>query len=176
MEIQRMLITPSTTVHQLLVAYPELEDVLIEMAPPFEKLRNPFLRKSVAKVATISHIASVAGLSLDGLIKQIRAAVGQATGDESYPEESYFSEQPDWFAPEKIVLSLNEEQLEEKDVMPLVIILREAKKVQAGEIIEFLTTYLPAPGIDLLKARGYSAWIRPPENGLITSYFLKNTH
>ena len=33
-------ITPQTKVAELLDAYPELEDVLVEMAPPFKKLRN----------------------------------------------------------------------------------------------------------------------------------------
>ncbi len=49
-------ITPSVTVYALLEAYPELEEVLIGIAPPFKKLKNPFLRRSVAKVATIKHI------------------------------------------------------------------------------------------------------------------------
>ena len=46
-------ITPSVTVHNLVGAFPELEDVLIGIAPPFKKLRNPLLRKSVAKVARV---------------------------------------------------------------------------------------------------------------------------
>ncbi len=46
-------ITPSTTVHALLEAYPELEEVLIDIAPPFKKLRNPFLSKSVARIASV---------------------------------------------------------------------------------------------------------------------------
>jgi len=68
-------ITPSVTVKSLLDAYPELEDVLINIAPPFKKLKNPLLRKSVAKVATIKHIASVGGIPLDELINKIREAI-----------------------------------------------------------------------------------------------------
>ena len=33
-------INPSVTVHALLEAYPELEDVLIGIAPPFKKLKK----------------------------------------------------------------------------------------------------------------------------------------
>lgn len=52
--LQHMIdITPSVTVHTLLLEYPELEDVLIGIASPFKKLKNPILRKSVAKIATI---------------------------------------------------------------------------------------------------------------------------
>ena len=65
MEQSNVEITPSLTVHALLEAYPELEEVLIGLAPPFKKLKNPFLRRSVAKVATMKHIASVGGIPLD---------------------------------------------------------------------------------------------------------------
>ena len=46
-------IEPVTKIAALLDHYPELEDVLIGMAPPFKKLKNPILRKSVAKVASL---------------------------------------------------------------------------------------------------------------------------
>ena len=57
-------INPSTKVNDLLNAYPELEETLIGIAPPFKKLKNPMLRKSVAKVATLKHISAVGGIPL----------------------------------------------------------------------------------------------------------------
>ena len=59
------LITSTTKVADLLKSYPELEDVLIAMAPPFKKLKNPVLRRSVAKLATLQQAAAV-GPSLRG--------------------------------------------------------------------------------------------------------------
>ena len=168
-------IDPSVTVHALLEAYPELEDVLIDLAPPFKKLKNPFLRKSVAKVATIKHIASVAGIPLDELIAKIREAVGQPESTESYEDQDYFGEQPEWFSADRVALSLDEGKLEDKDKMTLVIILKEARNVRKGEIIELVTSFLPAPGIDILKAKGYSVWTQREGDDLIKSYFLKNT-
>jgi hypothetical protein len=58
-------ITPSTKVGDMLDNYPELEETLIGIAPPFKKLKNPFLRKTVAKVATLKHIASVGNVPLN---------------------------------------------------------------------------------------------------------------
>ncbi len=171
-----MEITPSVTVQTLLEASPELEEVLIGIAPPFKKLKNPFLRRSVAKVATIKHIASVGGVPLDELITQIREAVGQPESSESYEDQDYFGEQPDWFSPDKVALSLDEDKVEDKDKMTLVIILKEAKNVKKGEIIELVTSFLPAPGIDILKSKGYSVWTRKESDDLIRSYFLKNTN
>ncbi len=168
-------ITPSVTVHALLEVYPELEDVLIGLAPPFKKLKNPFLRSSVGKVATIKHIASVGGVPLDELIAKIREAVGQPESMDSYEDQDYFGEQPDWFSPDKVTLSLDEDKVEDKDRMTLVIILKEARNVKKGEIIELATSFLPAPGIDILKSKGYSVWTRKDGPDLIRSYFLKNT-
>ncbi len=167
-------IKPSVTVHKLLEAYPELEEVLIGIAPPFKKLKNPVLRKTVAKVATIKHIASVGGVPLDKLITQLREAVGQSEGTESYDDQDYFGEQPDWFSPDKVVLTVDEDKVEDKDKMTLLVILKEAKKVNKGEIIELITSFLPAPGIDILKSKGYSAWTRKESDDVIKSYFLKD--
>ncbi|UCH66684.1 MAG: DUF1858 domain-containing protein, partial [Ignavibacterium sp.] len=147
--------------------------VLIGIAPPFKKLKNPFLRKTVAKVATIKHISSVGGVPLGDLIAKLRDAVGQPPITESYDDEEYFSEQPEWFSVDKVTLSVEEDKLENKDEMTLVAILRESKNVKTGEIIELVTAFLPAPGIDALKSKGYSAWVKKEEGGIIKSYFLK---
>jgi len=168
-------INPSVTVHTLLESYPELEDVLIGIAPPFKKLKNPFLRKTVAKVATLKHISSVGGVHLDTLVAQLREAVGQPLTTESYEDQNYFGEQPEWFSTEKISLSINEDKLENKDKMTLTVILKESKNIQKGEIIELITSFLPAPGIDILKSKGYLAWTLKESEDVIKSYFLKNT-
>lgn len=166
-------INPTVTVHALLEAYPELEEVLIGIAPPFEKLKNPFLRKTVAKVATLKQVASVGGVPLDELIARLRESVGQSESKESYGDENYFGEQPGWFSPDKVVISIDEGKLENKDKMTLVVILNKAKNVKNGEIIELVTSFLPAPGIDIMKSKGYSVWTRKESDNVIKSYFLK---
>ena len=167
-------ITPSTKVNDLLDTYPELEEILIGIAPPFKKLKNPLLRKSVARVATIKHISSVGNVPLNELINKLRMAVGQSVTDDSYEDENYFLDKPDWFSEDKISLSFNEEKLGDKDKMTLVTMLQEAKNVKEGEIIELTTRFLPAPGIDRMKSKGYSVWTVKQEDDLIKSYFVKN--
>ena len=167
-------ITPKTTVHELLSAYPDLEDKLIAMAPPFKKLRNPALRKSIAKVATLKNIASVGNIPLNELIAKIKQEIGQSVGVEEYEDEVYFTPQPDWFSADKIAVSLVEGQTGDKDVMTVVPILRAAAKLAAGAIIELTTTFLPAPGIDTMRAKGFSVWTTKSEGDTIRTYFLKN--
>ncbi len=173
MSNQNLEILPTVTVHKLLETYPQLEEVLIGIAPPFKKLKNPFLRRTIAKVATLRHISSVGGVPLDELISKLRKEVGQPDLDISYNDEEYFGEQPDWYDPDKTTCFLDESQMKDKDKMALSIILKEAKKVKQGEIIELTTSFLPAPGIDILKSKGYSVWTKKESEGVIKSYFLK---
>ncbi len=174
MKMDHIEITPSTKVGDLLDFYPELEETLISIAPPFKKLKNQFLRKSVAKVATIKHIASVGNIPLNELIRKLRLALGQPETDEYYEEESYFQDKPEWFSHGKIVVFLDEATIEDKTKITLASILSEAKDIKQGEIVELKTTFLPAPGIDKMRSRGYSVWAVKGEGDQINTYFMKN--
>jgi hypothetical protein len=61
-----LTIGPETTVGALLTAFPELEGVLIDMASAFAKLRNPVVRRTVAKVAKLEQVATIGGVNLQG--------------------------------------------------------------------------------------------------------------
>jgi len=127
MSKQNLEILPTVTVHKLLETYPQLEEVLIGIAPPFKKLKNPFLRRTIAKVATLRHISSVGGVPLDELISKLRKEVGQPEIATSFDDKDYFGEQPTWYDPDKISLVLDESKMKNKDKMALSVILKEAK-------------------------------------------------
>jgi hypothetical protein len=168
-----LAITPETKVAELLTHYPELEDVLIGMAPPFKKLRNPILRRSVAKITSLRQAAAVGRISVDDMVNQLRAVVGQApiSAAASAPEDDYYGKQPDWFDKERIVASLNEADID-PDVMPLNPVISRASKLSEGEIVEFITHYLPAPAIDIMQNKGYLTWT--VQQGDVTkTYFSK---
>ena len=69
-------ITPEMRVGEFLGAYPELESVLIAQAPAFANLTNPVLRRTVAKVATLSQAARVGGVEVRALVRALRVAAG----------------------------------------------------------------------------------------------------
>ena len=74
-------IGPETTVGALLEAYPELESILVEMAPAFAELRNPVVRRTVARVATLEQAAKIGGISLQAMILRLRNVTGQSAPD-----------------------------------------------------------------------------------------------
>ncbi len=63
-------ITPDTKIGDLLKTYPQLENELIKMVPPFKKLKNPFLRKGIGAVASLKHVSSVGNIPINELIKK----------------------------------------------------------------------------------------------------------
>ncbi len=168
----QMAITPSTKVAALLDSYPQLEDVLIGIAPPFKKLKNPILRRSVAKVASLRQAAAVGGLPVDELVNKLRAAVGQEALEGIEVGDSYSTEQPDWFDRDKIRESIDE-QLSNPNEMALVSVIKAGSGLEQGEILELITTFIPAPGIDIMKRKGYLAWSEKEEGGLVRTYFSK---
>jgi hypothetical protein len=145
-------IGPSTKVAELLDAYPELEERLIAMAPPFKKLKNPVLRKSVAKVATLQQAAIVGRVDVSSMIDQLRQAVGQAPiGATTTPtEEDYLGTAPEWFDASRINTAIDD-RTGDPDEMAITRVSKALKDLPDRQVIELTTTFLPAPGIDVAK-------------------------
>jgi hypothetical protein len=74
-------ITPATKVAELLEQWPDLEPVLVAQAPAFQKLRNPVLRRTIARVATLEQAAGIAGIEPRELVMTLRRAAGQPVDD-----------------------------------------------------------------------------------------------
>ncbi len=170
-----MDINATTKVASLLDAYPELEEVLIGIAPPFKKLRNPILRKSVAKVASLKQVAAVGRVPLEDLLNKLRSAVGQQPLSAAEEEDGggYFTEQPPWFDRARVVRTIDELADTPVDKMALPVVVKAATSLGDGEILELVTTFLPAPGIDIMKKRGFRAWSLEEGPQLIRTYFAK---
>jgi hypothetical protein len=176
MSDQPLEIRPSTKVAQLLDAYPELEDVLIRMAPPFKKLKNPILRKSVAKVATLKQAAIAGRLELSSMINQLREAIGQAplAEMEVISEEHYLGAAPGWFDQNCVAISIDD-RAGDSDEMAITRILRALGDLDARQVVELTTTFLPAPGIDAARNKGLLTWTVQEGEALYRTYFTRSS-
>jgi hypothetical protein len=160
MSAQKITISPKTKVGELLDNYPDLESVLLDMSPAFEKLKNPVLRKTVARVATLQQVAAVGGLKVDDIVNRLRNAAGQKARVEFDTDSGYLSSDvPDWFVPEKIVVILNASPIINSGGSPMNEILKQANILNPGEIFELRTPFIPAPIIDMLRTKGFSVYI-----------------
>jgi hypothetical protein len=114
-------------------------------------------------------------MPVNEIVNKLRAVVGQPPvgTDDATAEVSYLGEQPEWFDPTKVVRSFDETESLDDDPMPLVTLLQAANKLQPAEIVELKTTFLPAPGIDAMRKKGFLVWTHEPEPGVFRSYFSK---
>jgi hypothetical protein len=161
-------ITTDTRVAELLNNYPQTEELLIGMSPAFAKLRNPVLRRSVARVATLGQVAAVGRIPAAVLVDELRVAVGQEPlEDIGEADTDYLGERPDWFDRTAIVEVLRDDELD-PDIMPINPVLRRVRTLEDGQIVEFVTAHLPAPGIDLLRRKGYQTWTIEDDAGFHT--------
>ncbi len=72
-----MSITSGTTIYGLVEEYPYLKEWLIAYNPHFESLRNPVLFNTMARTATLGIAATMAGVSEEQLLDDVRTQIAQ---------------------------------------------------------------------------------------------------
>jgi hypothetical protein len=152
-------ITPETKVGALLDNYPDIEELLISLSPSFKKLRNPVLRKTVAKVANLRQVAQVENIPLAELINKLRKAAGLDLVDSDEIEgSSCGSTRPEWVQKMKVVETFDAGSLIDSGGFPLHEINPKLKEMKEGEMFLLITPFLPAPMLDAMKKQGYQCW------------------
>jgi uncharacterized protein (DUF2249 family) len=166
-------ITPKTKVYELLQAYPELEDTLIEMAPVFKKLKNPVLRRTIARVTTLQQAAQVGEIQVHELVNALRLKAGQDTLEGLTASAEGSKDKPSWFNENKIVKTLDARPVIEQGGHPLGDVLTGVGDLKNGEIYRLITPFLPAPLIERVVAQGFDNWSEKIADDHYISYFLK---
>ena len=168
-----LIITPRTRVHDLLESYPQLETVLIEFAPAFRKLRNPVLRRTVGKIATLQQAAAVGQVAVEDLINRLRREVGQ----DIYGEASstlYRMEQPDWYAAGKVSGGLDARSMLAAGEHPVAQVLADLNDLAPDSLYKLTAPFLPAPLIDKAISLGFEHWVRKIDEDQFEVYFRRS--
>lgn len=169
---QKLIITPKTKVLELIETYPQLEDVLIQYAPAFKNLKNPVLRRTVAKIATLQQAAAIGGVKTEELINRLRKEVGQdMIAGETGTQYNY--KRPDWFAEDKVVKRFNASEMLAAGEHPVNQVLADLNHLEPGKIYELKAPFLTAPLIDKASSLGLKHWIEQKSNEEFFIYFNK---
>jgi hypothetical protein len=163
-------------VADLLKHYPELESVLSEMSPAFSKLKNPILRKTVARVATLGQAAAIGNISISDLINGLRKAAGFEELYEYDDSNTAEKSKPLWLENSEITESLDTRPMIENGEQPLTIVMQRLNELENGKILELITPFYPAPIIDKARSIGFDVWSDKIENNLARSYFIRHDH
>lgn len=170
--MKNLIITPKTKVLELIETYPELEDILIEIAPAFKKLKNPILRKTVAKIATLQQAAAIGNIKTEELINRLRKEVGQEniTSDAGV---QYNYVKPAWFAEEKIAKRFNASEMLAAGEHPVNQVIADLNHLNEGKIYLLIAPFLTAPLIDKATSLGLKHWVDKSGDEEFNIYFSK---
>lgn len=171
----RPLITPQTKVGDILTAYPELEETLISIAPAFKKLRNPVLRRTVARVTSLAQAARVGNVSVAELVQRLRAAVGQPefVGETGVTESTVLSEVPSHIDPAKVVETIDARPMIEAGEQPMTLVLKTLNKLEGEALLLLITPFEPAPLRDRARERGFESVSVRRGADVVDTYFWR---
>lgn len=168
----KLVISPKTKVLQLIETYPELEDVLIEYVPAFKKLKNPVLRKTVAKIATLQQASVIGNVKIEELINTLRKAVGEDLISIE-DNENYNTIKPEWFEESKILRSIDIREMLNRGEQPVNQVITELTNLPKEEIYKVISPFIPAPLIDKASSLEIKHWIDKKEEEVFEVYFIR---
>lgn len=167
-------INPDLKVGELLDAYPELEDELIEIAPAFKKLRNPVLRRTIARLTSLRQAAQVAGVSLGNMIGRLRCAAGiKEVWVDNDGTSRKSATPPGWIETGEVIETLDAIEMIEAGGHPLPQVMSALGKLKPGQVYAIITPFVPAPMIDKAGEAGYQAWTEQTGPEAFKTYFTK---
>lgn len=173
MEKHKLIISPKTKILQLIETYPHLEDILISYVPAFSKLKNPVLRKTVARIATLQQAATIGQVKVEDLINLLRKEVGQETLRLD-AETTYTTVRPEWFDINKVVQSFDIREMLNRGEQPVNQVISDLHRLEPDKIFEVVSPFIPAPLIDKATSMNVKHWIDEKNPELFHVYFMKN--
>jgi hypothetical protein len=172
--MDKLIITPKTKIYDLLEAYPGLEETLIALAPEFRKLKNPVLRKTIARITNIGQAAVVGGLNVEEMVNRLREAAGQgAVSIISEGGQKYTTEKPAWFSEDSVISTIDIRVMLNRGEQPVHEVLAAAKLLAAGQILRIIAPFIPAPLLDKTLSLGFLHWVNDAGDGSFRVYLKK---
>lgn len=168
-----MAITPETKIGDFLAAHPDQQEALIARVPEFAKLRNPILRRTVAKLATVDQAARVAGLPTADLVHFLRELAGEAAGPVAEGAVPAADPRPDWAKSSAVRSTLDADALLATGEHPLARVRRALLTLAPGEAMQLLSPFRPEPLLDQFRQEGTPCWCEQESPGRFRTWILK---
>lgn len=172
MDQNKIIISPKTKVLALIEAYPQLENTLISYVPAFEKLRNPVLRRTVARIATLQQAAVIGNVKVEELINVLRKEVGQDLISGA-AEQEIKTAMPGWFNPALVKQEADIRPMLAAGEQPVNQVMADLNKLEPGIIYRVIAPFVPAPLIEKAASLDIDHWLEQESDELFFVYFRK---
>ncbi len=167
-----MKINEHTKISFLVDHHPAAIDTLVTITTKFRKLRNPVLRKLLAKRATISMAAGIAGCSLDSFFEKLKPlGFEKELSKPSLLQETKVAEKRT-FKPEEVI-DLDVREILAKDRDPLPGIMKKFRSLGSNKALRIINSFEPTPLMKLLGNQGYHSFTEIPFPGVFHTFFYR---
>jgi hypothetical protein len=172
MDQNNIIISPKTKVLALIEAYPQLEDTLIRYVPAFEKLKNPVLRRTVAKIATLQQAAAIGNVKVEELINVLRKEVGQDL-IAAAADQQFNTSMPSWFEEGNVSRETDIRTMLAAGEQPVNQVMADLNTLEPGVIYRVVAPFVPAPLIEKAASLNIDHWLKQESDELFFVYFRK---
>ena len=161
---------------ELLDAYPQLEEVLIRQSAHFTALKNPILRKTVARVATLEKASQMSGIPVRRLVATLREGAGlpgEPDATDLGPEVEPVAVEvvtPDWFDENKVRTTVDADDLLAKGGVPLPKVTRAVLDLPPGGLLCVKSAFRPTPLLEALHQAGHGTYVTQASPGAFHTY------
>ncbi len=197
-DVSQLPVRPDQKISTVLKEHPELLDVFVAQSPAFSRLKNPLMRRTFARMVTVSQAAGVAGVPPANLLIALNGAVGVALDPAELavalgakdaavsaptpvlgailggaPPGPVGSDRPPaWLGQAAVVADLDAREMQHRGEDPFFVIQDTARTVLPGQAFRLRNTFQPFPLYGVLGAKGFAYWVEElgPDDWLITFY------
>jgi Domain of unknown function (DUF1858)/Uncharacterized conserved protein (DUF2249) len=181
------IINENDTIYDIVNRYPGMKEKLGELSPAFNKLNNPVLFNTVAKVTTIKKAAGIGKVYLREMLYQLNDFIGRGSEYLALAKKEILNVQND-FLQKKFAANQNEvkepdwlgeaEKFENMDVRgmledPFTKVIEKAQIIQAGGGFILIQKFEPLPLISYLESLGFDHYTKIASEREFWIYFLK---
>jgi len=155
-----MEIKANSKLFDILNIYPQLEGKIMDLAPPFKNLKNPVLRKTVGKLATVDKVARIGNMEVSDLVNTLRREVGQAEIRSAVVQEIDWQEgEPEWIKGEPH-LTIDGTEILSRGEHPLQKVNQLMRDLKKNDFIVLGTNFKPIPLIDEMEKQKYEVYFK----------------
>ncbi|NOZ78800.1 MAG: DUF1858 domain-containing protein [Acidobacteria bacterium] len=166
------LVTPDTRIGKLLSEHPEIEAFLVRISPRFAALKNPIMRRTVGRMATVAQAAAIAGMPAPELVMALRRELGQAGGEAAAVSEDVSpSPRPTWVEVTEPSVVLNGDELMAQGHTPVNAVRRRLGELAPGQVLLLEVSFKPEPLIQALQHQGFNLHAEPAGGGAWKVWF-----
>jgi hypothetical protein len=150
---------------------------LAEVSPRLRALENPFLRRTLGRVATLRHVAKAGGVTVSVLVDRLRAHAGLPPSQALEQEPAVAGPRPAWARPEAVTRRRDARPDVTAGLHPLPLVVEDLERLGAEDVYELLTPLVPAPLIELARKKGFDSYpVTAGDETFVRTFFRRAAH